>query len=61
MAGAAQLSKNKQQSSVTLVHEVSQSRKKRPIKNCGEMGFHEDCGRMGRPGVVSAAEDELAA
>jgi transposase len=71
MARTAQISKEKQQSIITLRHEgqsmrnisrtlnVSSSAVAKTIKCYDETGSHEECHRKGRPRVTSAAEDTL--
>ena len=71
MARTAQISKEKQQSIITLRHEcpsmrkmlrtlnVSSSAVAKTIKRYDETGSHEDHHRKGRPRVTSAAEDKL--
>ena len=71
MARTAQISKEKQQSIITLGHEgqsirnisrtlkVSSSAVAKTIKCCDETGSHEDRHRKGRPRVTSAAEDKF--
>ena len=70
MSRTAQISKEKQQSIITLRHEdqsirkmsrtlkVSSSAVAKTIKRNDETGSHEDCHRYGRTGVTSAAEDK---
>jgi hypothetical protein len=64
MARTAQISKEKQQSVITIRHEGQSIRKTlnvsssaKNIKCYDETGSHEDRHRKGRPRVTSAAED----
>ena len=70
MARTTQLSKEKQQSIITLRQEGQSSRKisrtlnvssavAKTIKRYDETGSHEDRPRTGRPRVTSAAEDKF--
>jgi hypothetical protein len=68
MSRTAQISKEKQQSIMTLRHEGRSIRKisrtlkvtfAKTIKHYDESGSHEDCYRKGRPRVTCAAENEL--
>ena len=71
MARTAQISKEKQQSIITLRHECQSIRKmSRPlkvsssavaknIKRYDETGSHEDSHRKGRSSVTSATEDKF--
>ena len=73
MARTAQISKEKQQSIITLRHvcqsirkisktlKVSSSAVAKTIKHYDETGSHEDRHGKGRPRVTSAAEDKLPA
>jgi transposase len=68
---AAQISREKRQSIVTLRHEgqslrnisrtwkVSSSAVAKTLKHYDETGSHEDRNRKGRPRVTSAAEDKF--
>ena len=71
MARRAEISKEKQQSIITLRHgsqlirkisrtfKVSSSAVAKTIKRYDETGSHEDCHRNGRPRVTSATEDKF--
>ena len=71
MTRTAQISKEKQQSIITLRHEgqsiwkilralkVYSSAVANTIKRYNETGSHEDHHRKGRPGVIPAAEDRF--
>ena len=71
MARTAQISKEKQQSIITLRHEgqsirkmsrtlkVSSSAVAKNMKRYDETGSHEDRHRKGRPRVTFAAEDKF--
>jgi transposase len=71
MLRTAEISKEKQQSIITLRHEgqliwnisrtlnISSSAVAKTIKICDETGSNEDRHRKGRPRVTSAAEDKF--